>query len=160
MLISQRFSFACRIRFTLPFRETITIGATACSNLLRSSSAESGGTGFPEAGDKRARPRPTAYFAFAQYDGQPSSVAVQACAGSWAGNDQSNCWGVKSARHDLRRQGKRGRRRTRQDQISLGHKIAGEIADPKDPHRTKKTCFFCRTGFREERTLRKYDPAV
>ena len=26
---------------------------------------------------------------------------------------------------------------------------AGEIADPRDPHRTKKTCFFCRTGFRK-----------
>jgi hypothetical protein len=30
MLISQRFSFARGIRFTLPLRETITIGATAC----------------------------------------------------------------------------------------------------------------------------------
>jgi len=30
---------------------------------------------------------------------------------------------------------------------------AGEIADRKDPHRTKKTCFFCRTDLREERTL-------
>lgn len=26
--------------------------------------------------------------------------------------------------------------------------MAGETADLKDPHRTKKTCFFCRTGFR------------
>jgi len=25
----------------------------------------------------------------------------------------------------------------------------GEIAEPLDPQRTKKTCFFCRTGFRE-----------
>jgi hypothetical protein len=30
---------------------------------------------------------------------------------------------------------------------------AGEIADRKDPHRTKKTCFFCRADLREERTL-------
>jgi hypothetical protein len=48
----------------------------------------------------------------------------------------------------------RGRRRTRQDQISLGLKIAGEIADLKDPHRTKKTCFFCRTGFRKSELFR------
>src|SRR5712671_4029385 len=34
--------------------------------------------------------------------------------------------------------GERGRRRTRQDQISLGQEIAGEIADLGDPHRTKK----------------------
>jgi hypothetical protein len=30
----------------------------------------------------------------------------------------------------------------------LGLESAGEIADRRDPHRTKKTCFFCRTGFR------------
>jgi hypothetical protein len=29
-----------------------------------------------------------------------------------------------------------------------------------NPHRTKKTCFFCRTGFRKSEPLRNYDPAV
>jgi len=29
----------------------------------------------------------------------------------------------------------------------LGLKIAGEIAELRDPHRTKKTYFFCRTVF-------------
>jgi hypothetical protein len=28
-----------------------------------------------------------------------------------------------------------------------------EIAEQGDPHRTKKACFFCRTGFQKERTL-------
>ena len=56
--------------------------------------------------------------------------------------------------------GERGRRRTRQDQISLGLEIAGEIADLEDPHRTKKTRFFCRTGFRKSELCRKVDPAV
>ena len=64
----------------------------------------------------------------------------------------------KSERRDQQqRHWKRGRRRTRQDQISLGLEIAGEIAELRDPHRTKKTDFFCRTGFR---ALRKVDPAV
>jgi hypothetical protein len=34
----------------------------------------------------------------------------------------------------------------------LGLKIAGEIAELRDPHRTKKTDFFCRTGFRTLRS--------
>ena len=38
--------------------------------------------------------------------------------------------------------------------------FAGEIADRKDPHRTKKTCFFCRTGFQKSELPGKYDPAV
>ena len=29
--------------------------------------------------------------------------------------------------------------------------VAGEIADSSSPHRTKKTCFFCRTGFDQRR---------
>jgi hypothetical protein len=53
----------------------------------------------------------------------------------------------------------RGRRRTRQDQTSLG--ALGPVKlRTRDPHRTKKTCFFCRTGFLKERTLQKDDPAV
>src|SRR5664279_6287489 len=56
--------------------------------------------------------------------------------------------------------GERGRRRTRQDQISLGLETAGEIADLGDPHRTKKTRFFCRTGLRKSELYRKVDPAV
>jgi|SRR5882762_3534884 hypothetical protein len=40
----------------------------------------------------------------------------------------------------------RGRRRTRQDQISLGQRLPVKLRT-QDPHRTKKTCFFCRTGF-------------
>jgi hypothetical protein len=61
-----------------------------------------------------------------------------------------------SARHR-----ERGRRRTRQDQISLGRKIAGEIADLSDPHRTKKTYFLCRTGFHQsglfKNTIQPFD---
>ena len=36
----------------------------------------------------------------------------------------------------------------------------GEIAEQRIPHRTKKTCFFCRTGFGKSELSRKYDPAV
>jgi hypothetical protein len=32
---------------------------------------------------------------------------------------------------------------------------AGEIADRKDPHRTKKTCFFCRTDFDQSELFSK-----
>ncbi len=39
-------------------------------------------------------------------------------------------FGKSERRHRQQRHWKRGRRRTRQDQISLGLKIAGEIADP------------------------------
>jgi hypothetical protein len=53
----------------------------------------------------------------------------------------------------------RGRRRTRQDQISQAEgqlePRAAEIANHlRDPHRTKKTCFFCRTGLYRERSSR------
>ena len=43
-------------------------------------------------------------------------------------DDVGDCSG-QSAGHEQQRRWERGRRRTRQDQISLGLKIAGEIAE-------------------------------
>jgi hypothetical protein len=66
----------------------------------------------------------------------------------------------RTAGHIQRRLWERGRRRTRQDQISREALGPGEIAD-QDPHRTKKTCFFCRTGFTKselfENTIQPFD---
>jgi hypothetical protein len=44
-------------------------------------------------------------------------------------NVDAQNFGKSERRHHQQRHRKRGRRRTRQDQISLGLKIAGEIAD-------------------------------
>jgi hypothetical protein len=97
-------------------------------------------------------------------DGQLPSVAAKAvpalrCRGR---SEQSLCGslGNQSAGHHLRRLGERGRRRTRQDQISRGALRPPVKLRTTDPHRTKKTCFFCRTGFRRElleRTIQPFD---
>jgi hypothetical protein len=42
----------------------------------------------------------------------------------------------------------------------LGFISPVKLRIPGDPHRTKKTCFFCRTGFRKSELIRKVDPAV
>jgi len=56
--------------------------------------------------------------------------------------------------------GERGRRRTRQEQISLRALAPVKLRISwGDPHRTKKTRFFCRIGLKE-RTPTKDDPAV
>jgi hypothetical protein len=70
--------------------------------------------------------------------------------------------GKRSAGRQWRGSRERGRRRTRQDQISLGASRPGEIAElRREPHRTKKTCFFCRTGFGEanfsKNTIQPFD---
>src|SRR5437868_10677166 len=63
--------------------------------------------------------------------------------------EMSGDLGNKKAGH-IPRHVKRGRRRTRQDQISPRASLPGdETADLVDPHRTKKLGFFCRTGFQE-----------
>jgi hypothetical protein len=49
----------------------------------------------------------------------------------------------------------RGRRRTRQDQIPPKKKSPVKLQTSSDPHRTKKTCFFCRTGFDRRERLSK-----
>src|SRR6266850_5850224 len=62
--------------------------------------------------------------------------------------------------------GERGRRRTRQDQISCRAFGPTETAGRKDTRtERRKTCFFCRTGFERaslfrKNALPKYDPAV
>jgi len=83
-------------------------------------------------------------------------------------DDDIDVWvlGNQCARHALRRLGtkaslrERGRRRTRQDQISRGALRPPVKLRTTDPHRTKKTCFFCQTGFRRElleRTIQPFD---
>jgi hypothetical protein len=72
------------------------------------------------------------------------------------GIEKSKAPGIISAGRE------RGRRRTRQDQISLeAQKTAGEIADPKIRTERRKLCFFCRTGFRKsellERSIQPFD---
>jgi hypothetical protein len=60
------------------------------------------------------------------------------------------------------RGGERGRRRTRQDQIPPKAKqpLVKLRTFEKDPHRTKKACFFCRTGFEGANAFQSDDPAV
>ena len=55
----------------------------------------------------------------------------------------------------------RGRRRTRQDQISpwgFGPREIAELEEIRTERR--KTCFFYRTGFERANSFQKYDPAV
>jgi hypothetical protein len=63
-------------------------------------------------------------------------------------------------RHDRPRHWKRGRRRTRQDQISLRLKIAGEIADLRSAPNEENLFLLPDRFFEKSEPLRKYDPAV
>jgi len=54
----------------------------------------------------------------------------------------------------------RGRRRTRQDQIPPTKKSPMKLRTSNGPHRAKKACFFCRTGFDRRVAPSKFDPAV
>jgi hypothetical protein len=90
----------------------------------------------------------------------PLPARTKASAGLKPGLDRAGVWipGKSSAGRDWRGTGNEGvgeHVRTR-FHLRLASRLgleAGEIADRKDPHRTKKTCFFCRTDFRSERTL-------
>jgi hypothetical protein len=69
-------------------------------------------------------------------------------------------FGKSERRHHQQRQWKRGRRRTRQDQISLGLKIAGETADLKIRTERRKLVSSAGPVFEKSEPSRKYDPAV
>jgi hypothetical protein len=74
-----------------------------------------------------------------------------------AATSQKGIWGNQRAGRHSGGTGNEGVGEHVRTRFHLGRKIAGEIAELRDPHRTKKTDFFCRTGFR---ALRKADPAV
>jgi hypothetical protein len=67
---------------------------------------------------------------------------------------------IRAGREQGRPSGNEGVGEHVRTRFHLG-KDAGEIADLWDPHRTKKTCFFCRTGFRKsellERSIQPFD---
>jgi len=117
------------IWFTVPFRETITIGRER-------------GAGAPVLPERQRIKHP-------------------GLLGPWMiRTDVKGFWriGFGAAPGAIGTGRERGRRRTRQDQISAG--LCGPVKlRTQDPHRTKKTCFFCRTGFKE-RTPQNDDPAV
>jgi hypothetical protein len=135
MLITPGFWSAQAFRFTLPFRETITIepgGRTVRPNSLRNRRS----AGLRRTSPKRAvhcREFPDRSKAFRNLVGCHSSRLN----GPRSSRDR---WMIR--RSDFKGLGierqppaaaalERGRRRTRQDQISLGQKSAGEIADSR-----------------------------
>jgi hypothetical protein len=69
-------------------------------------------------------------------------------------------FGKSERRHHWQRRWERGRRRTRQDQISLGLKIAGEIADLRSAPNEENLFLLPDRFFEKSEPLRKYDPAV
>jgi len=146
MLISQRFSFARGIRFTLPFRETITIGASR-DRMLRNAPRRC----VPDDAShcrEHAAPRPG--HDKARCHGFTRECRKRRCMEIL----ENQSAGIVSSGTGNEGVGEHVRTR-----FHLGLRSPVKLRT-QDPHRTKKTCFFCRTGFREERTLRKYDPAV
>src|SRR5579863_7209924 len=130
MPVLQGFRGYLRKRFTLAFGEPITIAATGRTDRNVA------------AADRRYRSRV-----------------------GRAGWVERNVWGSGKITGQGATCLERGRRRTRQDQISqaIGQldRWTQEIANRCwDSHRTKKTCFFCRTGLWRERTPSNNDPAV
>jgi hypothetical protein len=91
--------------------------------------------------------------------GRPASRLVLAGPRPWTARA---CFGrfSKSGAPGPATAAERGRRRTRQDQISW-RALSPVKLRTRDPHRTKKTGFFCRTGFRKselfERTIQPFD---
>jgi hypothetical protein len=80
-----------------------------------------------------------------------------------AAHDQNNCFkgfGTPERRASIMPALERGRRRTRQDQISLGLKNTREIADLKIRTERRKLVSSAGPIFGKERTLSKRDPAV
>jgi hypothetical protein len=68
-------------------------------------------------------------------------------------------WEISTPGHQPRQLRERGRRRTRQDQISPEAKIAGEIADLRSAP-NEENLFLLPDRLSTERTLRNDDPAV
>ena len=121
-----------RIRFTLPFRETITIRDNRASRPT--------GWRRPDmtADDRRRGGNP------------PGSIAVDGR--NSFGRLENGSAGFGIFRTAVAAFWERGRRRTRQDQISW-RALSPVKLRTRDPHRTKKTSFFCRTGFRKSELL-------
>jgi len=125
---------------------------------------ESGGSSTPQHRDRSQMPRildrplepvigrraaPTRWRAMTASFDRAACRSPRHTPGLGATGDQDNHsegFGGVRAPALAARHGERGRRRTRQDQISLGQRLPVKLRT-QDPHRTKKTCFFCRTGF-------------
>ena len=135
----QRFPCNRKIRFTLRFRQPITIAGAVLRSGSRTAVIGAIESTGPGATDRHGAACGPGRAAIVPRDGRGDRISD---VGGWA---------MGRAR-TFRGRGERGRRRTRQDQISTRTGLAtgpGEIAEPVDPHRMRKTCFFCRTGFRK-----------
>ena len=142
MPVPQRQVVNREVRFTVPFGRTITIAPTS----RRSRKVTRAKT---RPADQTIRCLPTRRNQFGRDEAgrrrrglgnQPSRGMThpgkEGCSG------ERRCSGeTKTFPRE------RGRRRTRQDQISWRALGPVKLRIWKDPHRTKKTCFFCRTGF-------------
>jgi hypothetical protein len=159
MPAAQREVAIGEIRFTLPFGGTITIAATSAT----SSTRREGAMRRPVTGPEGRRTWRTGWS-----EGVPKSVDPadnqNEIGKARAGRQLRGLSEQRSGELDLpgkhRVSRERGRRRTRQDQISI--RALGPVKlriSLGGPHRTKKTCFFCRIGLKELPPS-KDDPAV
>jgi hypothetical protein len=116
--VSRRFPLVRGIRFTLPFRETITIGADSCPGCcaarLRCAADPGAHACAMDVGPGSAEQRQARCTASGT---RPSRVASRLQSRISEATIKGLC-GIQSARPP-RGHGERGRRRTRQDQISL-----------------------------------------
>jgi hypothetical protein len=140
-LVSSGFSFACAIRFTLPLGKAITMGATALARRRRDPVAPHDHRAWTRKHDS-ARPAP----------GSSRAVAGR--------NNRLGIWEIECARHASRAGFReRGRRRTRQDQISREAWRPGEIAELGRSAPNEENLFllpdrFSRSELRERRSSR------
>src|SRR6266436_729017 len=151
-LVSSRFCRRGENWFTVPLGEPITIASSDAAARAESKR----GTNGPRRGRPRARTAQGEKLRHGDVRrGRPLDGLNEAAA------DQANCFWRKD-RAPSARGGERGRRRTRQDQIPPKAKqpLVKLRTFEKDPHRTKKACFFCRTGFEGANAFQSDDPAV
>jgi hypothetical protein len=151
--VPQRQVVNREVRFTVPFGRTITIAPTS----RRSSSAKWRDPAFPRIGDGRLRKVTRATNRPADQTAPCLPTRRNQFGRDEAGRRRRGPRsqpsrgmkhpGREECSRGRKRPGERGRRRTRQDQISRRALGPVKLRIWKDPHRTKKTCFFCRTGF-------------
>ena len=130
------------LRFTVPLWTAITIPDDKCASPMKPIT-----TTTTKSRRRAGRPRP-----------KSALHATHHC-GSVGRTTRCRVW-REYRLCPISQGGKRGGRRTRQDQISSGRSPGETAGLMKDPHRTKKTRFFYRTGFSGCEAFERDGPAV